>query len=94
MPRFPVLPKLELRESVERELKRSPRNKDALRAVLAELATWQRKNAPPDPPQWSAWALDRQPLGPEIPKGALGWAGWQFSADWVTATRLDQMTRS
>lgn len=82
VPRFPVLPKLALRKSVERELERRPKNKEALRAVVAELATWQRKNAPPEPSQWSAWALERQPLGPEIPKGALGWAGWQFSADW------------
>lgn len=82
VPRFPVLPPKAIREAVDRELKRRPRSDDKLRAALEPLAKWQRNNTPPAPSEWANWALQKQPVGPEIPKGALGWAGWQFSADW------------
>lgn len=82
VPRYPVLPPLAVREAAARELQRNPRNNENLRAALAAVAKWQRNNAPPAPSDWANWALTKQPLGPQIPNGALGWAGWQFSADW------------
>lgn len=50
------------------------------RYPVHSVAAYEREGRPGDPATWSEWAFAQAP-GPFPPRGARGWQGWQFSAD-------------